>query len=621
MMTDANTKAGVQESAGAPERTDGGTMAEAPLLDIQGLRISYRTRTGTVAAVRGVDLTVLPGEVVALVGESGSGKSTAAHAVTGLLPRGGSVDAGTIRFAGADVARAGQDTLRALRGRAIGLIPQDPMVSLNPVRRVGPQVAEPLLIHRLADRAAAAGRALELLGEAGLPDPVRVARQYPHELSGGMRQRVLIAIALAARPRLVIADEPTSALDVTVQRKILDHLEALTRDRGIAVLLITHDLAVAADRAHRVSVMSQGEVVETGPVRQVLEHPAHPYTRGLLAAAPGLDLPLAAFGSGKHAGADDRDAAGSRDAAGGQDIAPARATARSRATAKDQDADTPAAANTPAAARDADGLVVAEELVKEFPGRRGDRHPGVRAVDGVSLRIGRGETLALVGESGSGKSTTARMLVRLTDPTSGRIVFGGQDITGLGGGELRRLRRRMQIVHQSPYASLSPRLSIAEIVSEPLRAFRIGTRADRARRAADLLDHVRLPGTVLGRRAGELSGGQRQRVAIARALALGPDLVVCDEPVSALDVSSQAQILDLLAGLQRELGLSYLFISHDLAVVRRIASRVGVMRAGRLVETGPVEQVFTSPSHAYTRELLAAVPGGRRPGRALTPTT
>ncbi|MFF8024859.1 dipeptide ABC transporter ATP-binding protein [Streptomyces sp. NPDC007896] len=538
-----------------------GTAPGEPLLDIRQLRISYRTRAGAVPAVRGIDLTVRPGEVVALVGESGSGKSTSAQAVMGLLPRGGSLDGGEILFAGVDLARADERALRGLRGREIGLIPQDPMLSLNPVQRIGGQVAEALHVHRLADRPAAARRAVELLDEAGLPDPARVAREYPHELSGGMRQRVLIAVALAARPRLVIADEPTSALDVTVQRRILDHIAALTRDRGIAVLLITHDLGIAADRADRVAVMSRGEVVETGPVRRVLQSPVHPYTRALLAAAPSLAHP-------------------------------------SRPAPPKRTDDTPPA-----------DLVVAGDLVKEYPTRRGDRNPAPRAVDGVSLRIGRGETLALVGESGSGKSTTARMLVRLTAPTSGRVVFDGHDITRLGGSELRRLRRRMQIVYQSPYASLSPRLSVAEIVSEPLRAFRIGTRADRARRATELIDQVRLPAALRGRRPAELSGGQRQRVAIARALALGPDLVVCDEPVSALDMSSQAQILDLLADLQDELGLSYLFISHDLAVVRRIASRVGVMRKGQLVETGPVDQVFGSPAHPYTQELLIAVPG------------
>ncbi|SFE67528.1 peptide/nickel transport system ATP-binding protein [Actinacidiphila alni] len=590
--------------------TGAGAAPSEPLLDIRDLRISYRGRTGPVPAVRGIDLTVRPGEVVALVGESGSGKSTAAHAVLGLLPRGGSLDGGAIRFGGTDLARLGEDALRGFRGKEIGLIPQDPMISLNPVRRIGPQVAEALLVHRLADREAAARRTLELLDEAGLPDPAVTARRYPHELSGGMCQRVLIAVALAARPRLVIADEPTSALDVTVQRRILDHIGTLTRERGIAVLLITHDLAVAADRADRVSVMARGEIVETGSVRQVLRRPAHPYTRGLLAAAPGLDGAWARVavtvkepapegpaseGSAAKGPAPEGSARDGSAVAEPTPEAPVRSAGQESALKK--------------SAPDDGDLVVAEDLVKEFPGRRGARRPGPRAVDGVSLRIGRGETLALVGESGSGKSTTARMLVRLTGTTSGRITFTGQDITRLGGGDLRRLRRRMQIVQQSPYASLSPRLSVAEIVTEPLRAFRVGSRAERACRAAELIDRVRLPAAVLGRRAAELSGGQRQRVAIARALALEPDLVVCDEPVSALDVSSQAQVLDLLAALQADLGISCLFISHDLAVVRRIAHRVAVMRAGRIVETGPVGQVFTRPAHPYTHDLLAAVPG------------
>ncbi|MEW2517564.1 ABC transporter ATP-binding protein [Actinacidiphila alni] len=585
-----------------------GAAPSEPLLDIEDLRISYRGRTGPVPAVRGIDLTVRPGEVVALVGESGSGKSTAAHAVLGLLPRGGSLDGGTIRFGGTDLAGLGEDALRGFRGKEIGLIPQDPMISLNPVRRIGPQVAEALLVHRLADREAAARRTLELLDEAGLPDPAVTARRYPHELSGGMCQRVLIAVALAARPRLVIADEPTSALDVTVQRRILDHIGTLTRERGIAVLLITHDLAVAADRADRVSVMARGEIVETGSVRQVLRRPAHPYTRGLLAAAPGLDGAWARVALKEPA----PEGPASEGSATKEPAPEGSARDGSAAAEPTQEAPVRSAAKEPApeaATPDEGDLVVAEDLVKEFPGRRGTRRPGPRAVDGVSLRIGRGETLALVGESGSGKSTTARMLVRLTGATSGRITFTGQDITRLGGGDLRRLRRRMQIVQQSPYASLSPRLSVAEIVTEPLRAFRVGSRAERARRAAELIDRVRLPTAVLGRRAAELSGGQRQRVAIARALALEPDLVVCDEPVSALDVSSQAQVLDLLAALQSDLGISCLFISHDLAVVRRIAHRVAVMRAGRIVETGPVGQVFTRPAHPYTHDLLAAVPG------------
>ncbi|WP_448333125.1 dipeptide ABC transporter ATP-binding protein [Streptomyces sp. DSM 41534] len=568
------------------------TNTTEPLLSIRGLEVSYRTGDGAPPAVRGVDLDIAPGEVLALVGESGSGKSTTAHAVIGLLPPGGRVDGGRILFDGTDLAAAGERELRARRGRDIGLIPQDPMVSLNPVQQIGRQVAEVLRIHGLADRASAPAEAVRILGQAGLPDPEVRARQYPHELSGGMRQRVLIAIAVAARPRLVIADEPTSALDVTVQRRILDHIETLTRQAGTAVLLITHDLGVAADRARRIAVMSEGRIVETGRTRDVLTAPRHPYTRRLLASAPSVATERARVRVRvrEEAPADGPSGAGAEGAG-----------------AEGAGAEGAGAGGTGADLVVTD-LVVAEGLVKEFAAR--GRAP-VRAVAAVDFRIRRGECFALVGESGSGKSTTARMVARLTDPTEGRIRFDGQDITALSGRALRRLRRRVQLVYQNPYSSLDPRRSVADAVTEPLRAFRVGDRAARLRRAAELLDRVALPATTLRRRPGELSGGQRQRVAIARALALGPDLVICDEPVSALDVSVQARILELLAEFQRDLGLSYLFISHDLAVVRQIADRVGVMRDGRLLETGTTDRVFAAPSHAYTEELLAAIPGGR----------
>jgi peptide/nickel transport system ATP-binding protein len=449
-----------------------------------------------------------------------------------------------------------------VRGRRIGLVPQDPGVSLNPVQRVGAQVAEVLTVHGLADRRSAPARAVELLAEAGLPDVEERVRQYPHELSGGMRQRVLIAIAIATRPQLLVADEPTSALDATVQRHILDRLDELVRASGTAVLLITHDLGVAADRADRLVVMHGGRVVEEGPVREVLAAPRDPYTRQLLDSATGL-RPNAGL------------------------------TVSIRATRRVETSNSP--------------LVEVRDLVKEFPLGRGR----IRAVDGVSFSIARGETLALVGESGSGKSTTARLVLRLADPTSGTVEFDGADITRVRGRAWRELRRRAQLIYQNPYASLDPRFSIAEVIAEPLRAFRVGDARSRRARAAELLDRVTLPESVLDRRPAELSGGQRQRVAIARALALSPDLVVCDEPVSALDVSVSAQVLDLLAELQADAGLTYLFISHDLAVVRRIAHRVGVLRDGRLLELGPTEQLFADPQHEYTRELLAAIAGRR----------
>ena len=526
-----------------------------PLLQVEDLRVSYATAGGLVPAVRGVSLAVEPGEVVAIVGESGSGKSTLAHAVAGLLPGSGRVDAGRVTLAEQELSGLSERAWRTVRGRRVGLVPQDPGVALNPVQRVGAQVAEVLTVHGLADRRSAPARAVELLAEAGLPDAAARARQYPHELSGGMRQRVLIAIGIAARPQLLVADEPTSALDATVQRQILDRLDELVRATGTAVLLITHDLGVAADRADRLVVMQAGRVVEEGPVREVLAAPRDEYTRRLLDSAPGLHLDAV----------------------------------------RDRPAPRPGT------------LVEVRDLVKEFPLGRGR----IRAVDGVSFTIARGETLALVGESGSGKSTTARLVLRLADPTSGTVLFDGTDITRVRGRAWRELRRRAQLVYQNPYASLDPRFSIAEVIAEPLRAFRVGDARSRRARAAELLDRVALPETVLDRRPAELSGGQRQRVAIARALALSPDLVVCDEPVSALDVSVQAQVLELLADLQADAGLAYLFISHDLAVVRRIAHRVGVLRDGRLLELAPTEQLFAAPQHDYTRELLAAIAGRR----------
>ncbi len=547
--------------------------AAAPLLTVDGLDVSYLVDGQSQPAVRGISFTVHAGEVVAIVGESGSGKTTTAQAVINLLPANARRVAGKVLFDGADLARLTGREWQGVRGKEIGLIPQDPTASLDPLQKVGDQVAESLTIHRLQPKKAARESAVRLLEESGIHDAATRARQYPHQFSGGMRQRVLIAAALAAKPRLVIADEPTSALDVTVQRQILDNIALLTAERGTAVLLITHDLGVAADRADRIIVMRHGRIVEQGPAESVLNDPQETYTRELIAAAPGLTPRRL------------RTRRPGPDASGG-------------------------------AQPDAAPLVAAASLRKEFRLPRTRAGAGsITAVDDVSFDIHRGETLSLVGESGSGKSTVARLLLRLEKPTAGSVAFDGVDLAKAKGEQLRLLRRRFQVVFQSPFASLDPRFSVAESIGEPLKAFGDVSRQDRARKVSALLDSVQLPGAFAGRRPVELSGGQRQRVAIARALALAPDLVVLDEAVSALDVSVQAQILDLLAGLQERDGLSYLFISHDLAVVEQISDRVAVMKAGKLLEIGTTAEVLGTPSHEYTRQLISAIPG-RKPALA-----
>lgn len=534
----------------------------APLLRVENLTSEYLTARGTVEALRGAGLEIGHGETVALVGESGSGKSTLSHALIGLLPENARITGGKILFGDTDVADWSDRQFRTLRGNRIGLIPQDPTVSLNPVRTIGHQVIEAIRAHRKMPKASAQAEAAELLERAGIDRPQTRLQQYPHQLSGGMRQRVLIAIAIAGRPDLLIADEPTSALDATVQKKILDHLQELTAELGTSVLLVTHDLGVAADRADRIVVMNGGRIVEAGTSDEVLTNPTDAYTRRLVAAAPGLSEP-------------------------------------SRAPA-------PLPADT-------EVLLSAKELRREFtlPARRGEPKQTIHAVDGVSFDLLRGETLALVGESGSGKSTTAKLVLGLEKPDAGSITFSGEDVTSLRGEAWRQLRRRAQLIYQNPYASLDPRFSIEQIITEPLDAFRVGSKEQRRKTAAKLLDQVALPEGTLQRRPAELSGGQRQRVAIARALTLSPDLVVCDEPVSALDVSVQAQVLDLLADLQAEQGLTYLFITHDLAVVRHLAHRVAVMRSGQIIETGPTQEIFESAEHPYTRELLESISGSR----------
>nr|WP_238435934.1 MULTISPECIES: ABC transporter ATP-binding protein [unclassified Frankia] len=534
------------------------------MVEIRGLDVGYVRRREVRPAVVGLDLTVRSGEVVAVVGESGSGKTTTANAVIGLLPANGRITAGSAVIDGVETAGASEGTLRTLRGSVVGLVPQDPMVGLNPTRRIGAQIAEAVRLRGIRGPQVDA-EVLEFLDQAGVPDPASRARQYPHELSGGLRQRVLIAIALAGRPKLIIADEPTSALDVTVERKILDHLTGLVREQGIALLLITHDLAVAADRADRVIVMRDGRIVEQGEPRTILVTPREEYTRALIAAAPGL-------------------------AHGGR-VVP-------RFDVRGQPAPEP--------------ILVLTEVSKTFPARetrRGQR--GFNALDGVSIQVPRGQTHALVGESGCGKTTTLRIALGLEAPTSGSIVLDGAELGGLSWGKQRPLRRKAQLVHQNPFAALDPKFTIRQSITEPLVAMRIGDRRSRDARARELLDQVALPAAYLDRLPTELSGGQRQRVAIARALAPSPDLLMLDEPVSALDVSVQGQILRLLTELQAELGLSYLFVSHDLAVVAEISHTVSVMSGGRVVEEGPVAEVFTNPRSPHTRELIDAIPGQR----------
>ena len=620
-----------------------------PLLKITDLEVTFTTSTGVVPAVRGANLTIYPGQTVAIVGESGSGKSTTAAAVIGLLPGTGKVTGGSIEFDGKELTKMSSKEWIELRGSGIGLVPQDPMSNLNPVLRVGTQVKEALLANNIVPRSEAGERVTELLEQAGLPDGERRAKQYPHEFSGGMRQRVLIAIGLASRPKLLIADEPTSALDVTVQRRILDHLETLTKEMGTAVLFITHDLGLAAERAEQLVVMHRGRIVESGPALEILQHPQHPYTKRLVSAAPSL--------------------------------ASARIeSAHARGITHTEEEFTGSAKNA-----SSEEMIRVEHLTKEFHirGAKGEASK-LLAVDDVSFTLRRGKTLAVVGESGSGKSTAANMILHLLEPTSGKIFFDGEDTSEYSEAQLFALRRRLQAVFQNPYGSLDPMYSIYRIIEEPLKIHGYGTleyaRAEikrakatgrdpepwavaalewhsesdkklreervkayaqqeverakaagrdpepwavaaleghsefnpkklREERVAELLDLVALPRSAMRRYPNELSGGQRQRVAVARALALNPEVIVLDEAVSALDVLVQNQILHLLNDLQAQLGLSYLFITHDLAVVRQIADDVVVMEKGRLVEANTTDALFDNPVQYYTRELIEAVPG------------
>jgi len=543
-------------------RQEAQAEARPPVISVRGLTVDFPLRRGNFRAVDDVSFEVMPGEVLGVVGESGAGKSMTGSAIIGLIEPPGRISAGEIRLDGRRIDNLPPEEMQKLRGKRIGMVFQDPLTSLNPLYTVGQQIVETIRRHLPVSEAEARKRAIGLLAEAGIPSPEERIDSYPHQFSGGMRQRVVIALALAAEPELIIADEPTSALDVSVQAQIIKVLKRLCESRGAAVMLITHDMGVIAETADRMIVMNKGRIVETGRVGDIIHRPREDYTVRLIKAIPSITDPVRTH--------------------------PAPVSEKP--------------------------LVEVKHLVRDFDlsgslfgslFRRGERRV-VHAVDDVSFSIRKGSTFGLVGESGSGKSTCARMMVGLIEPTSGEVLLDGMDIWKAGAAQRRR---RVQMIFQDPYASLNPRWRVGDIVAEPIKALGLTTsRGELQDRVADLLERVRLDAAAMRKFPHEFSGGQRQRVAIARALASQPEFIVCDEPTSALDVSVQAQVLDLMRRLQDEFGLTYLLISHNLAVVRTMADDVGVLNRGRLVEQGPVEQVFDNPSDDYTRMLLSSVP-------------
>ncbi len=557
-------------------------MLDQPIASIENLRVEFETKDGTVVGVRDVSFQIAPGETVCVVGESGSGKSVSSLSLMRLVEfGGGKIAGGQLVFNrkeadALNLAEAGDDLMRTIRGNEIGMIFQEPMTSLNPVFTVGRQLTEGLRVHKGMTKAQAEARALELLRQVRIPEPERRMEQYPHELSGGMRQRVVIAIALACEPRLLIADEPTTALDVTIQAEILALIDRLKRETGTAVMFITHDMAVVAQMADRVVVMYRGEKVEEGPVEEIFENPQHAYTQALLAAVPKL---------GEMRGK----------------AAPEPMRLLGAAPKVDG----------PIEVKEEKVLLDVQNLITRFPVQGGLMRrtvANVHAVEDVSFQIMAGETLSLVGESGCGKSTCGRSILRLVEPLSGDVRLDGTNVLEYSQRDLRRARREMQMVFQDPFASLNPQMQLMDQVAEPILNYGLASGQDLTDRVAQLFDRVELPRSFMRRYPHELSGGQRQRIAIARALALNPKLIIADEAVSALDVSVQAQVLNLIMELQAELGISILFISHDMAVVERVSHHVGVMYLGRIVELGTRQQIFENPQHPYTRALMKAVP-------------
>ncbi|MGH8688578.1 MAG: dipeptide ABC transporter ATP-binding protein [Burkholderiales bacterium] len=598
------------------------------MLELEGLRTVLDTPEGELRAVDGVDLSIAKGECFALVGESGCGKSMTALSILRLLPDVGRITSGQVRLDGQDLLALPEAAMRAVRGRRAAMIFQEPATALNPVLTAGRQVAEVLERHTSLRGAAVRRRTLELLEAVGIPEAERRIGEYAFQLSGGLRQRVMIAAALAVDPEVLIADEPTTALDVTIQAQILELLAKLQRERGMALLLITHDLGIVAKMADRVAVMYAGEVVEVAPREAFFRAPQHPYSQKLFAALPraaqragplaqipGQVPPLTrAFSGCRFADRCEQVFERCRrEAPRLLDLGEGR---RARCHLREKERAAPRTASSGVAdarvASPARPLLEVTDLKVHFPIRRGvfRRTVGlVKAVDGVSLAVGEGRTLALVGESGSGKTTVGKAILQLIRPTAGRVRYDGAELTGLPRAALRPYRRAMQIVFQDPYASLDPRMRVAETLAEGMRSLGVGAdERERAARIDELLEQVGLPAAAKSRYPHEFSGGQRQRIAIARALAVEPKLIVCDEPTSALDVSVQAQILNLLRSLQDRLGLAYLFITHNLAVVEYLAHEVAVMTGGRIVEQGRAAQLLRSPAHPYTRALLEAVP-------------
>lgn len=579
-----------QGQTGKKRPLEGSISTQEDVIRVENLSVDFRSEDGLTPAVKSISFSIQRGKTLGLVGESGSGKSVSSLAIMGLIPNPpGQISGGKIWFDGHNLAEASEKQMRSIRGNRIAMIFQEPMTSLNPVFTIGDQVAESLILHKKMNKRQALARAAELFQQVGIPNPVERLKSYPHELSGGQRQRVMIAMAISCEPELLIADEPTTALDVTIQKQILDLLADLQQKYGMSILFITHDLGVIADIADQVVVMYRGDIVETGQTKDIFLNAKHPYTQGLLACRPSLEknprrLPVVSdFMTDKGEA---------------KVFHPQVIDKQNRSISEEKNP----------------LLLEVRDLKKYFAQKKdffGRVTSWMKAVDGVSFQVKKGRTLGLVGESGCGKTTLGRAILRLVEPTAGNVIYRGQDILNLNSSQMRAMRRKMQIIFQDPYASLNPRMTVGTAIMEPMVIHRLGRdKTERREMAAALMKKVGLTPDMLGRYPHEFSGGQRQRVCIARALAVEPEFIICDESVSALDVSIQAQILNLLLDLQEELGLTYVFISHDLAVIKFIADEVAVMYNGQIVEMNSALGIYEAPVHEYTKKLLAAIPKG-----------